>query len=194
MSTVASRRTWAQRRLLGVSPRVTKSGSPGLRPKIGSRAGKNARPRRRRMPLTIFSFVQPMSPGSGRPGDALTSHRPPRKCRTLLDSAPNTKNDLFCAATRDLSRPHRRTYDEISRSGGGPHAEVLYPRHWTKYPVQGDPLTPFVAPGNEISCSGRPPPPPTFYRAQVTKYPVRGRGVHCRLLPGARGSKGPIAG
>ncbi len=88
---------------------MTKTGSLGHRPKIGSRAGQNARARRRRMPLTISSLVQPLCPGPGRPGDALTSHRPPRGCRTLLDSAPNKKN-LFCAATRDLSRPHRRTY------------------------------------------------------------------------------------
>ena len=144
---------------MGVSPRVTKSGSLGTQT-LGGVWAQNWEPGRQIPPdpmLTIGSSCIPLSRGSGRPRDTLTSHRPsPRVSYPARFRAQHKKGDLLCGHERSLTATQKSPGRNIP-FGGTP--SLLLSRPKTKYPVQGDPLTPFVASGNEISRSGRPPTP-----------------------------------
>ncbi len=132
---------------MGVSPRVVKTGSPGPK-RRGAFEPKNWEQGRQKCSAFGGGVCQrlwvpmwlPLSPGSGRPGDTLTSYRPPPAgvvpCQI---PRPTQTGDLLCghersrtAAQKSLGRnipfggtPSRRIplptpLDEISRSGTPP--------------------------------------------------------------------------
>ena len=152
-------------------PGAQTQGSVG--PKIGSQAGKNARPWRWRLPLTIGSHASAPVPWLWEArGHPHFSSAAPWVSYPARFGAQHKKGDLLCGHERFLTATQKSPGRNIP-FGGPPHVEFLCPtptgrnilfretpslllsRPGTKYLVQGDPPTPFIAPKDEISRAGK---------------------------------------